>query len=283
MPAHADEQGTRMLGDANPGVRFPAEPHDHGDVGDRLHVVDRGGAAPDPRLCGEGRFHAGVSPLSLEGIHQGRFFTADVCPRTPVQVEIGAEPAPEDVLAQVSFCIGIVNRRLEHPDPPVVFAADVEVCGLDAHGVAGDDTSLDQQVRVDLEDPPVLEGARLALVAVHAQVLRQVGLLRHEGPLQTGGEARATAAAEVRFLHLVGHLLRPKPERLAEHPVSSGRLVDIDPVQTGGFRKNQRFHVISVRSESCRRRRGRDSRGIRRRSASPGHRRMHQDIRPRQA
>ena len=77
---------------------------------------------------------------------------------------------------------------------------DVVVADGNTHRVGGDDHALDHDVRVELQDVAVFASTWLTFVGVADQVLLTWELTRHEAPLQTGGEARATTAAQARFL-----------------------------------------------------------------------------------
>ena len=85
-----------------------------------------------------------------------------------------------------------------------------------------------------LDDLPILEGARLALVGVDAEVDRLLGLLRQEAPLHAGGEARAAAAAQVRRLHQLDQLLgRELGERLPRGFVATVLAIDVELAEAG--------------------------------------------------
>ena len=99
-----------------------------------------------------------------------------------------------------------------------------------------------KQMRIELEDLAVLERPGLALVAVHAEVLRLLRLLRHERPFQPGREACSAPPAQIGLLHLVGDLLRLHAQRFAEHLVAAVRLVDVDAVEVRDVGENAEFH-----------------------------------------
>ena len=176
---------------------------DERHVGQRLDVVDRRRHPEDALLGGERRLHARIGALAFERLHQGRLLAADVRASTGVHDQVGREVRAQDVLAQVAAGVRLVDRRLYVVDVVVVLAADVEVARLDRHRVARERDPLDHQVRVVLEDLPVLERARLGLVAVAAQVARLLIDGRHKAPLQAGREAGAAAALQARRLDLV--------------------------------------------------------------------------------
>ena len=120
-----------------------------------------------------------------------------------MDVEIEGK-AVDVVLADELRRIGLLDRRLEVLALADEFAADVDVADIGAHGEAGDQAALDQQMRVVPHDLAVLAGAGLGLVGVDHEVMRPaVGLLGHERPFQPGRKAGAAAPAQAGGLHLV--------------------------------------------------------------------------------
>ncbi len=127
-----------------------------------------------------------------------------------------SKPVPQDVLADVPLGVGLGELGLEHPLHVVELAADVDVGDLRADGPAADEAALEERVRVALHQDVVLERARLALVGVAADVLRQRRVLEDELPLEAGRKARPAAAAQSRRLDEIDDLGRLHAERLAQ-------------------------------------------------------------------
>ena len=120
-----------------------------------------------------------------------------------VDVEIEV-PAVDVVLADQLGLIGLVDRGLQALALADELAADVDVAGVRAHGEAGDQAALDQQMRIVPHDLAVLAGAGLGLVGIDDEIVRPaVRLLGHERPFEAGREAGAAAAAQAGRLHLV--------------------------------------------------------------------------------
>src|SRR5262249_34534791 len=87
-----------------------------------------------------------------------------------------------------------------------------------------DDDALEHLVRVVLHEDAVVEGARLALVGVDAEIDRAVVLLRRrqEGPLDAAREAGAAAAAQAGLLDGVDDLgARHLVDRPRQGPVAA--------------------------------------------------------------
>ena len=112
--------------------------------------------------------------------------------------------AVDVVLADELGLVGLLDRRFQPLALANEFAANVDVAIVHAHGAAGDQTSLDQEMRIVPHDLAILAGAGLQLVGIHDQVARApVRLLGHERPFQPGREAGAAAAALTGGFHFV--------------------------------------------------------------------------------
>ncbi len=114
------------------------------------------------------------------------------------------------------------------------------ICG--AEGVVK--AFLEQGVRRPAHDLTVLERPRLRLVGVHAEVVRLLLLLRHERPLEPGGESGAAPPAQAGLLHDLHNLPRLYLQRLRQglvpaafHPTLVAARVGIAEV----LRQDHRF------------------------------------------
>ncbi len=73
-----------------------------------------------------------------------------------------------------------------------------------AHREAGDQAAFDERMRVVAHDVAVLAGAGFGFIRVDDEIVRAfLHFLRHERPFHAGREARAAAATQAGFLHLV--------------------------------------------------------------------------------
>ena len=195
-------------------------------AGDALHVVHHGGASEDADHSGERGLEAGLAGLALERLDERRLFAADVGARTAMHIDVEVEAAPLDVLAEQAGRVELGDGRLHALRRKHQLAAHVDVGCLEAERVAGDDAALHEAMGVALHDEAVLEGARLALVGIHHEVLGHIGPLGQEGPLRTHGEAGAAATAEVRLDELRHHGAALHPEDLLQALESTMLLVD---------------------------------------------------------
>ena len=82
----------------------------------------------------------------------------------------------------------------------MVFVAQVDVDGLDAHDLRGNQHAFQKAMRVALKIASVLERAGLALVDIHRHQARR-GLLAHDAPLAPGRKARAAQTAQAGVFH----------------------------------------------------------------------------------
>src|SRR5215472_14771280 len=101
-----------------------------------------------------------------------------------------AEIAAQDIAAEVSGAVGLVDSLLATLVGLPDLAVDVVVSALAAHGIGRDRHALDQDVRVVAHDVAVLERTGLSLVGVAHQVLGTMILLRHEPLLENGLKTR---------------------------------------------------------------------------------------------
>ena len=62
--------------------------------------------------------------------------------------------------------------------------------------IRAENQTLDTHMGDMLEQPPILEGARLSLVCIHADVMRFTVVQLDDAPLPTGGERGATMAKD---------------------------------------------------------------------------------------
>ena len=176
-------------------------------VGERLDVVDQGRPAVEALHRREWRLQPRVAALALERVEQRRLLAADVGAGAAVDDQLQVAVGAEDVLAEVAGLIRFGDRGVEDVGLRVVLAADEDEGVADAGGERGDRDPLDQLVRVALHQLAVLEGARLGLVGVAAEVLVDAAAAGQEAGLLAHREAGAAAAAQPRLFELLEHLV----------------------------------------------------------------------------
>ena len=199
--------GAGIVGPADGGEPGGTPAQDVGRRRDRLHIIDRGRTAVEPDIGGERRLKPRLALLALEAFEQRGFLAADISAGAVMQIEIEI-PAVHVALADQLGVVGLVDRRLQCFALADEFAADIDVAGIGAHAEAGDQATLDQEMRIVPHDLAVLAGAGLGFVGVDHEIMRPpVGFLGHERPFQSGRKSGAATAAQARRLHLVDDLV----------------------------------------------------------------------------
>src|SRR6185295_8506112 len=137
---------------------------------------------------------------ALERLDERGFFAADVGARATVHDDLEIEARPEDVLAEEALGARVVERARQSVEAEREFAAEIDERLIALDRERRDDDSLDELVRIALDQHPILERRRLAFVAVHHEVAgEQVGW--QERPLLTGREVGAAPPAQTGELH----------------------------------------------------------------------------------
>ena len=145
-----------------------------------------------------------------------------------VEAEVGAQ----DVLTQQAVVAAGLDGDAQALQGQRILGPAVDVALVGADGARPDHHALEDGVRVALQDAPVHERARVALVGVAEDVLLVARGLGGELPLEAGGETGAPAAAQTALLDLVddplgGHL----GEGLGEAGVAVAGYVLVDALR----------------------------------------------------
>ncbi len=111
-----------------------------------------------------------MAPLTFQRTQQARLLPADVGARPAMYGQLQVVAASQDVLAQVAPLVSLGGGPFQPFRARDVFAPDVDKSVFHLAGVAGDNYPFDQAMRIVLDERPILEGARLALVGVADQV-----------------------------------------------------------------------------------------------------------------
>src|SRR5262249_22673771 len=112
-----------------------------------------------------------------------------------MNVKLNVESRSEDVFAKEITLPCFLDRPLEDFRAFWEFSADVNVCSVRTKGVARDQHSFEQLVRIFVNDVAVFECARLGFVGVANQIHRSLFVRFDKAPFQTAGEPRSTAPA----------------------------------------------------------------------------------------
>src|SRR4029077_9969006 len=141
---------------------------------------------------GERGLDARQAALAFERLQQCRFFSTDIGTGASVHPHIGGDACCQDVPADVASGSRFDNRLFQDPGPEDKFAPYVYVGGFCSDRVAGEHDTFQNLVGISLNELPILECARLALVRVATEIARALIALGQEAPFHTGREACAT-------------------------------------------------------------------------------------------
>ena len=189
---------------AKAGEPACAAPQDRGDNSNRLDIVHGCRCAVETRISRERRFQARHTLFALKAFEQRGFFTANIGARAMGEVDVEIKAAAAGVLADQPIFIRLVDGLLQRLFLAHVLAAYVDIAGMCAHREAGNQTALNQRMRVMAHDFAVFAGSRLGLVGIDDKVMRAtVCLLGHERPFQPGRKTRAAATAQAAVLHFL--------------------------------------------------------------------------------
>jgi hypothetical protein len=162
--------------------------------------------------------------LALDRLEQAGLLAADVRTRTAVQVAVHREgnlALEQPLLAEDAVLVRLLDRPLEHLRLMVVLAADEEERGVELTRPARDRDALEHQMRIEVDEQAVLEGARLGLVTVDREIPTATVGSRKERPLESRREARPAATAKHRGLDLVDDLARCPVQRLLQRLIAT--------------------------------------------------------------
>ena len=136
-----------------------------------------------------------MAALAFERFEEGRLLAADIGPGAAVDEDVQVKPGAQDVLSQeYPFRRPRRSAALKPPGDGLVFAPDIDIGRMDAHGIGGDDDPLDEEMGIVGQDVAVLERPGLAFVGVDAEILGLVGVLGDEPPFHAGREIRLLPA-----------------------------------------------------------------------------------------
>ena len=217
LAGQREDLGAFALFGAHGGVPCAALADDDRDGGEGLDVVEDGGLFPEARERRERGTRTGLAALAFDGAHERGFFAADEGARAHHDFDVEVEAGIEDVLAEQTIFVGLVDRLAHALDRERVLGAAVDDAFVRADRAGADRHAFDDALRVAFKLGAVHECARVAFVGVAHDVFLVAGSLLAELPLEAGGEARAAPSADAGFLDLLddlvgGHL----GERLGE-------------------------------------------------------------------
>ena len=143
---------------------------------------------------------------------------------------------------------GVYQTTLRHR----VLAPDVgeTLCG--SGGEPGDGHRLDYSERVALHQDPVLEGARLRLVAVGDDVFLIAPGVGDSAPLDPDGECCATATLETRFVEGGDQTIPPHDDRLFQAGIAAAVPVGIEALRVDMSDTTEQTQLLSALMDQTR-------------------------------
>src|SRR5690606_35150825 len=214
MARDAEKFRARVIGTAKAREPARATAEDLRPDGNALDVVDCRGAAPDADVGREWRLQARLALVALKAFNERGFLTADIGARAAVHVDVEIIARAAGVFADQPGVIGLLNGIVEVTRFQHKLTADVDIGSTRAHRETGDKTPLQQAVRIEAHDLPVLAGAGLGFIRIDHQIARTaIGFFGHERPFEAGREARAAATAQAAVLDFLDDGVLPHIEQ----------------------------------------------------------------------
>ena len=144
-----------------------------------------------------------LAGLALQGGNEARLLSCDEGACAPVDSDFQVETGTQDVFAQKTVLMGLLDGVSDILHRQRVLLPYVEVPLARADGVCSQHEPFQDAVGVPLEEAPVHVGARVSFVGVYDNVLGVAGGIAAELPFSTRGEPSAAPAAQVGILDLL--------------------------------------------------------------------------------
>src|SRR3954453_6924164 len=196
-------------------------------IAEGLDVLNDGRFPKQARDLREWRLGAWMGSLALERVQKSSFFTADIPPRTDVQIQFKAEPRSHNVRAEVPARFPFPKRNAKSLRRSTVFTTEKYVPDISLDGERRYRHTFDQLVRIAFHQNAVFESARLHLIRVRHQIFRPRSVRTHgyEAPFHGCWKSGPSAPAKIRTLPQVRPFLRLHPQGFAEPLVAARPLV----------------------------------------------------------
>src|SRR5439155_20788151 len=211
-----------------------------------------GRLAEEARLHRERRLVARLAALPLDRVEERRLLAADVGAGAAADLDVEAEPLPQDIVAEEAAGPGLLDGALQALDRQRVLAADIDEAALAGGGAGGDGHRLEERERVLFHQDAVFEGAGLRLVGVADEIVRAHRLARHRLPFPSGREGGAAATDQLRVEDLAQDPLGAERDGPAQRRVAAVRAVVVEAL---GIRQSdalQEAQAGGARVESLR-------------------------------
>ena len=204
--------------------------HDRRRPGERLDVADERGAVVEAVGLELRRLVPRLGPPVLHRLDQRALLPADVAPRAREHLNLDIASPAADFRPAHPQPPGALDLALHDRDLLAIFVADVDPTAPGAGHEGGEDHPLEDEVGMAREQFAVLEGSRLALVAIADDILLLPGRPPDVVPLLLCRHPRAPHAAQVGHLQLLDHPFARAAGHEGPHRlVVSRAVVGIDP------------------------------------------------------
>ncbi len=127
---------------------------------DTLHIVDRCRRPIEAHIGREWRLQAWHALLAFQALNQSCFFAANVSTGTMCHVQLEVPAAVSGILAQKPGVISLIDRALQLFAFKNELTTDIDVARVGPHRETGQQTALDQLVRIVAHDLPVFARPR---------------------------------------------------------------------------------------------------------------------------
>jgi len=195
----AVELGARSRGRAGERLEpVRAVAQDAGQIGQGLQVVDDGRAVPQALDAHARSALAGIGAQARDSLDLGRGLAADVAAGAAVHVDVAGKIAAQDVFPKKAVGPGHGQFAFEEHGVGLVGRADEKDAEFGSHGIGAQQDTLDDQMRVHVDEDAVLEGAGLHLVGIDHHIARPHIIGRNTLPFASGRETGSAPTAQVR-------------------------------------------------------------------------------------
>ena len=243
VAANANNPGAGIAGPAKSRILRAAHRNDMLHVTERFDVVHDGRTHVEAQRCGEvRRFDPRIRALAFERFDQPRFLTANVGAGAAMNEDFHIKMGTENILTQKFLLPRFLDGALEDLRALGKFAPYIYVSGVDIEGITGNQDTLEQLVRILVNDVAVLERSGFRFVRVANQIHRLLLVRFDKAPLHPGRETGATASAQRRSLNLVKNVRPRHGNGLLQLFVAAVIQVTIDvgrPIRTADVFENK--------------------------------------------
>ena len=178
------------------------------NIGDCFNVVDDRRLPEKPFLRRERRARSRHPALALDAPDQRGFLAADERARAFADDDFQIETAVQNIFSEQTVRPRLLDCVFQTPDGKRVFRTDVDDGASGSDGIGRDCKSLNQTVRIPLNERAVHERPGVALIRIADHIFLVAGGIQGELPLGPRREAAASAPAQSAQFHLFADFRR---------------------------------------------------------------------------